>query len=588
MLKSAVYFIKFSYQYKKSYLFLSLLNQILHSITIIFNIYIPKVILDELFTNKHNIYAIYAAVILIIGNLIIRIFSNIIGMLAANEKNKLQEKFEIYLFDNLMTCDYENIESPKFYDLKEKAQNYIGGQWGEFGKQLDIIFELCGNIITLCTVLYLLSKLNSTIILIYIFLFVINNVVSSYYKKKSLQLQMDEMPAVLRKKSYYEGITKDISFSKEIRVNGLTEWILEHYAGYMKKFQLTTSKIYRCNLLVKLFSGITEAVQIMVTYGYLLYAVKNQNMTVGEFSMLLSAITLFNTTINAIISQFMDISRYKAYYNAFKTYINLPKSKELGHKTIKNWENGSIEFCDVSFKYPGQENYVLKNFSAKIDVNTKVSLVGMNGAGKSTLIKLLMGLYTSYEGEIKLNGINIKEYEEKEYRGLFSTAFQDYMLYAFSLKENICLSNAEKCSDAEVLKVMDVIGFSNKLEMMRNGLNTQIFKFFDANGVELSGGEGQKVGIARAVIRNTPIVILDEPTAALDPKAEYEIYANFDKLVKNKTVIYISHRLASSKICDKIIVLHNGKVEEEGTQEELIKRNGIYSKMYNMQSELYR
>lgn len=588
MIKSAVYFIRFSCKHNPAYLCYNLLYQLIKAVNLLFNMYLPKIILDELFVKHCNRNAYIAGIVLVIGVLIFNSISNVLAYGIANKKEELEKSFRCYMYENLATCDFEHIESPDFHNLKEKAKNYIGGQWGEFGKILDIVFQMIGNIFVLASLLYLFTYLNFAVVICFIILFSFNNYISSYYKKKSLQLQMNEMPQVIRRKSYYDNLTKDIKIGQEIRVFHLTEWILSQYNKYMEKFTDTTSKIYKYNQNVKLWIAVSDTIKLIVTYGYLVYAVIAKDISVGVFTMLLSAITHFNNTMNQIITEAMDLSRYRAYYQAFLRYVNPTKNMLWGEKTVESNTQYKIEFCNVSFKYPGQEEYVIRNFSTTILPNTKVSLVGKNGAGKSTIIKLLMGLYGTYEGEIKLNGINIKEYNEEQYRNIFATIFQDYNLYAFSLRENITMSYSEKVTDDQILRAMEAVRFDKKVTSLRNGLDTQIFKLFDQSGIELSGGEGQKVGIIRAMMKNSPVFILDEPTAALDPKAEYEIYRSFDQIVKNKTVVYISHRLASTKLCNKIIVMDHGSVIEEGTHEELLCKKGVYATMYMTQSQLYQ
>lgn len=586
MLVSTMYFIKFSYKHNPKYLFYSIATQLINSVAIVLGVFMPKMIMDALFVNQNSTNAFIAGAVLVFGSMLLKLLSNVVSIAAANEKNELQKSFGLYLYRNLATCDYENIESPQFYDLKQKAQNYIGGQWGEFGKQLDIVFSFIGNCFTLLSVVYLLSYLNLVIIVCYVAIFIFNNFISSRYKKKSLQLQMDEMPSVIRRKAYYENLTKDVTYAKEIRINRLSEWILKQYRCYMDRFQVTTSKIYRCDLKAKLWLCLSELLKLVVTYGYLIYATVNKDLSAGMFTMLFSAITTFHIAVNHIIAEGMDISRYKAYFVAFREYVNPPKMSEWGSRGVDLSKGCKIEFCDVSFRYPGQETNVIEHFSATIDANTKVALVGKNGAGKSTLIKLMLGLYSTYEGVIKLNGIDIKEYDREQYQAVFSTIFQDYMLYALSLKENICFDNQE-LSDAKIIEVLERIGFAKKLSTMEQQLDTQIYKLFDENGVELSGGEGQKIAIARAISKAAPICIMDEPTAALDPKAEFELYCRFNEIVEERTVIYISHRLASAKYCDKIIVIDHGTVLEEGSHTELSETDGVYAQMYRAQSELY-
>ena len=245
-----------------------------------------------------------------------------------------------------------------------------------------------------------------------------------------------------------------------------------------------------------------------------------------------------------------------------------------------------IEFDNVSFKYPNTERYILKNISLKINSGEHLAIVGQNGEGKTTFIKLLCRLYDNYEGKIIINGKEAREYNAAEYMNMLSVVFQDYRLFAFKIKDNVTGFKERNEDLSEIYKLAGVDEWINKLE---NKDNTYIYKMFVEDGVEPSGGQAQKLAIARALYKNAPIVILDEPTAALDPISEYEVYNNFDKLVNKKTAIYISHRLSSCKFCDRIIVFSGGAIIEEGSHEELINNtSGLYYKMYNTQAKYYK
>ena len=245
----------------------------------------------------------------------------------------------------------------------------------------------------------------------------------------------------------------------------------------------------------------------------------------------------------------------------------------------------AIEFKNVSFRYPGSEKYILKGINLTITDGQKLSIVGENGAGKSTFVKLLIRLYDPTEGNIYLNGVNIKDIAYEQYMSIFSTVFQDYKLFSFSLKDNIAL--ALPLNEEKVLDVLMRVGLEEKLRKLPKGIGTAIFKNFDETGFEPSGGEGQKIALARALYKDAPVIILDEPTAALDPRAEYEIYQQFNDMVEGKTAVYISHRLSSTKFCDVIAVFSNGEIAEYGSHEELMNKCGIYSELFNMQAQFY-
>jgi len=246
-----------------------------------------------------------------------------------------------------------------------------------------------------------------------------------------------------------------------------------------------------------------------------------------------------------------------------------------------------IEFKNVTFTYPGSTEPALKDFSMKLKIGEKLAVVGMNGSGKTTMIKLLCRLYDPDEGEILLNGVNICKFRADEYRQLFSVVFQDYILFPFRLAQNVAASI--KYDEAHVKKCLENAGFRERLEEPGIGMETYLYKDFDDNGVEISGGEAQKIAIARAVYKDAPFVLLDEPTAALDPLAEYEIYTNFDKIIDTKTAIYISHRLSSCQFCEKIAVFHEGRLVQYGSHDKLLEeQDGKYYEMWNAQAQYYK
>ena len=587
--ESILYFFKFSFKSKKIYVISGIINQILKAGLTTFTIAMPKYILDELFGMKQKEVLIFYMSLFLITELLVSALINYLDYIMNKSKNSVYTDFEIFMADKNMKCEYGVTEDPKFNNLKETSKYYIGGQWGEFGKIMDISFDTLKHIFTVFGIICLIISLNSIFIVLMALLIVLNSYMSAYFKQKSVAIQMKKIPPLLRGRRYYENITNDPIYAKDIRINSLTQWILNKYKQYMEKFADTTVEIYKNNLKLSVFTSFTGFLQISFSYIYLIYQVIKYNITVGSFTLLLSSINTFNSSVTAIINNFIEISRYSTYYKSFKEYINLPEAvNNTAQDTAANDKNGySIEFKNVSFKYPGSDKYILKNLSVKLEPNKKTLLVGENGAGKTTFIKLLLGLYQPTEGQILINDIDIKDYNSDKYKEMFSAVFQDYALYALSLKENICLDKADLTKDEDALKSAQLSGLDKKLASDGINLKTQIYKYFSANGIEPSGGEGQKIAIARAYFRNSPIVILDEPTAALDPRAEYNIYKKFDELTSSKTAIFISHRLASSKICDNIILLKDGKIAEKGTHEELINIKGTYEKMFSMQAKNY-
>lgn len=322
-----------------------------------------------------------------------------------------------------------------------------------------------------------------------------------------------------------------------------------------------------------------------ISYFYIGYMAVTRAITVGDFSMCVSAASTLYWSLYGIVSGVQDVSQKCAYAHRYIEFLRFPAAMVKGTKPVKPGEH-TIEFRHVSFKYPRSEKLVLRDINLTIKSGEHLSIVGLNGAGKTTFIKLLCRLYDVTEGEILVDGVNIKEYPEEEYRRLFSVVFQDFQLFAFSLRENIAFG--EQADDKELERVLKLAGLWEDAQKLPNGLDTMLYKSFDENGTDLSGGQRQKTAIARGLYRNAPVVILDEPTAALDPVAEYEIYRQFNTLVGGKTAVYISHRLSSCKFCDRIVVFADDTIKENGTHEQLVGIDGgIYAGMFAEQAKYY-
>ncbi|MCC8111649.1 MAG: ABC transporter ATP-binding protein/permease [Ruminococcus sp.] len=271
-------------------------------------------------------------------------------------------------------------------------------------------------------------------------------------------------------------------------------------------------------------------------------------------------------------------------------YVHIPETLRDNKKLpvpMTNSENYVITFQHVSFRYPGQKVDALKDVNVSIHAGTKLSVVGENGAGKTTFVKLLCRLYDPTEGEILFNGVNIRDIDYDQYMAIFSAVFQDYKLFSFSIRDNIALNQGKSISNHRIMQLLQKVGLSEKIDKLPQGIDTIVYKEFDKKGFELSGGKAQKLAIARAIARDSKIVILDEPLAALDPKAEHEIFEQFADLVGQKTAIYISHRLSSSKACDSILVFQNGRIIESGTHDDLIQLGGKYAELFALQANLY-
>lgn len=323
-------------------------------------------------------------------------------------------------------------------------------------------------------------------------------------------------------------------------------------------------------------------------YLLLVFAALGGGVSVGSIARYVSCIMLLLAAISGISGAIQLSLINHGYMERFFSYFDIPNPMYRGSLSVEKRDDNeySIEFCNVSFKYPNTDTYALRHVNLKLKIGEKLAIVGMNGSGKTTFIKLLCRLYDPTEGVILLNGVDIRKYNYDEYLAIFSVVFQDFRLLAFSLGENVA-AGAEY-NDSTAAACLKEAGFEKRLSELPDGLKTKLYHDFDKNGVEISGGEAQKIALARALYKNAPFIVLDEPTAALDPVSEYEVYRKFSEISGSKTAVYISHRLASCRFCSRILVFDEGHIVQQGTHESLLSEvGGKYSDLWNAQAQYY-
>lgn len=588
MFKGILYMFKICWKVEKKYIISLLAAEIFNALTIVCGIILPKYIIDELFVTHRKNYAIVFIALFLGITLVCNLLVSYCKYIAEKKRDSFYTKFSILHGKQLLETDYKNLEMSSFQDLRDNAMKYMNSNG--FAGIIPSTTILLGRLFVVFGTILIILTLNIYILLIYLALIAIGTYVNAVSKKANIKLNL-EMTQAERKANYIKTISVDTKYSKEIRLNNLSRWIIKKYSKDLDILNKYKSMRNKNDNKVMCVNTVTNFLQQAISYCYLIVKVFTQGISMGSFAMYLNAINSFHSTINDIVNAVVDLNQYTIYFKPFKEFMELPKTLREGHNlslTSLESERYEIEFVNVSFKYPTSEKYALKNVSTTIIPGTKISIVGENGAGKSTFVKLLVRLYDPTEGRILLNGVDIRDINYDEYMKLFSVVFQDYKLFALSIKENICLDDTQYGSDVRILEAAEAAGVFQKILSLDRGLETSIYKMFDKDGIEPSGGEGQKIALARAVYRNSPIVILDEPTAALDPQSEYDIYQNFHKLVTDKTTVYISHRLASSKICDKILVFKDGQIVQEGHHDELISYKGLYSELFEMQAMHYK
>ncbi|MDR2418298.1 MAG: ABC transporter ATP-binding protein/permease [Treponema sp.] len=578
------YMVKVYWKYHKPTLFYQVIVCVLEGVLPFAGIVFPKYIIDEL-TGAHDISRIVFFVTVL---LLCSLFGNtFIGFVQARREMGQARIYNGWVMDlirRLYEADLERLEASSFLDLQSRAYKFLEADGYGFGAVLGKTADIAGRIITLVGIISIISLLNPLVVLVFIGLVIITTLFNSQNKKVSVELQMG-LPPVQRRSSYYSNLFSNNLYAKELRINDMGAWGLKKVNEYVGLFYDFTKKWWANNLKAQMFGNGVAFIQQGVAYAYLVYGVINGQFGIGSFTMYLAAINAFSGSMNAVMNNIIDIRRYSDYYDAVDEFMNMPKRQREGKQALTLATAPALEFRDVSFRYPGQEAFTLKHINIVIPAGQKLSVVGENGAGKTTFTKLLMRLYRPTEGVILLNGVDIQEYDFDDYERNFSVVFQDFVLFAASLRENVTAGH--DVDDAKAIDALRRSGFSDKLDRLEKGLDTPIYKILDESGFEPSGGEGQKIVMARALLKDAPVVILDEPTAALDPRAEYEIYMHFNNMVAGKTAVFISHRLSSAQFCDKIAVFKNGEIVEHGSHTELVSRGGLYHELFSMQAQFY-
>ncbi len=373
---------------------------------------------------------------------------------------------------------------------------------------------------------------------------------------------------------------------KIIRIYGMEEMILGNTAQYNEKSRAYFAEMTNVENAANHANNLVSSVFTLGAYLLAALKVVAGAVTVGAFTQYVGALNQFGSSCFSLIAGHGELRKICTTMTDFLTFLDMENPHASGTIPVEKRDDGEYElaFENVSFHYPGSEELALKNVNFKLRIKGKLAVVGRNGAGKTTFIKLLCRLYEPTEGRITLNGVDIRKYDEEEYRRIFGVVFQDFKLFAFPVWENVTAGYERQ--EHRIWKALEQADADSLVRNMENGLDTWLYKGVE-DGVEISGGEAQKLALARALYKDMPVVILDEPTAALDPKAEAEIYERFGQMVEGRTSIYISHRMSSCRFCDEIIVFQDGQIVERGSHKELLVAGGCYKEMWDAQAKYY-
>ena len=585
MFRALRFFFQYGWKYDRLYVIEKILFQLTNSFIPLVLTILPKLIIDELMGLQRSEHLI--AYIAVLTGLVF--FANAVS--AFLEKDSFSHRLNVdaafgqALHKTQAEADLAVLEDPEYLDLKQKAEKFITCDWHGFGYLLDCALDIGGQLLTLASIAVIVSMMSGTFIL----LFAATTALSSFAEfraKQKANALYDRVISGQRGWTYYGELFGDYRFGKEIRLNRIAEWLLEREKEYLQE---TIDQMRKQNNYF-IRSGIIAAAcsfaQQAASYAFVCVRVLRGSIGIGDFTMYTAAITAFALALRKVIGNVIEIQNYDRYFQDVERYLHLPKTIHEGRNLPLPEGPYRIEFRDVGFRYPGQDTWVLRHLNLVLEPGKKLSIVGENGAGKTTFVKLLMRLYDVSEGVILLNGMDIRELDPDAYMAIFGTVFQDFKLFSFSVKDNITLG--KPCSDDQAEQLLKTAGLSQRISTLEKGIHTFVNREFDEHGFAPSGGEAQKLALARALFRNSPIIILDEPIAALDPRAEFELYQHFSAIVDGKSAVFISHRLSSAQFCDNIAVFSKGELKEYGSYSELIEKAGLYADLYSLQAQFYK
>lgn len=490
--------------------------------------------------------------------------------------------------DKLLSMNYQMLEQPHILDLHQRASNALGGNWQGFEGMMNRTYIVAAQVVTMIVTASTIIVLDPRLLLALTVAMLINYGSQRWSIRDDKKHFWDATSTTRRQMSYMERCTQDFDYAKDIRLFSLKPWLLKKQKGiladYRKKYNRSRNFWLRHSYIYCSTSLIASAVM----YYILITQVMHESVSIGDFTLYLGMCGAFSQALSDFYDNFGQLQFASNMVDDLRTFMDLEVEKEEDCLDIGVLgDRFHFEFRDVCFRYEGAKEDTIRHLNLSFPAGQRLAVVGLNGAGKTTFIKLLLRLYDVTGGEILVNGYNIKRFHRKDYYRLFAPVFQNVELFAFPLAENVSMKEPERTDRERALACLLQAGMEEKINSLEKGIDTEILKVLHEDGVDLSGGEKQKLALARALYKDAPVIVLDEPTAALDALAEYELYQNFDKMMEGKSAVYISHRLSSTRFCDRIAMFMDGRIVEYGTHEELLAKQGEYARMFEVQAQYY-
>ena len=482
---------------------------------------------------------------------------------------------------------YPNNFDERFVQLREKAYRATNGNNEATEHIWTTLTKLLQNIGGFLVYLAILSNLDGFMILIVSITCIVGFCVSRYVNNWRYQ-NRDEAEKLYARKSYVREKAESVTLAKDIRIFGLQDWLNDVNTSIHNLYKDFRIRLEKRLILRDAIEAVLTMARNGIAYVYLIHMTLSEGLSVSEFLLYFTAVSTFTNWVTGILQQITKLHQESLDISGVREYLEYPEPFKFEEgKVVEKADTYELRLENVSFRYPGADSDTIHNLNLTVHPGEKLAIVGLNGAGKTTLVKLLCGLLDPTEGNVLLNGQDVREMNRREYYGLFSAVFQEFSLLDVSVAENV----AQTHDDIDWQRVEDCIekaGLTDAIAELPKGINTHVGREVYLDGVLFSGGQTQRLMLARALYKDGPILLLDEPTAALDPIAENDIYMKYSDMTRGKTSMFISHRLASTRFCDRIIFVADGCIKEEGTHESLLAMGGEYAKLFEVQSRYYQ
>ena len=589
-MKNFGYFMKMAWKTAPVYLIVMILNSLFSSAKLLLNIIFPKLLIDELVGDKNIEMLFLFGALIVLNNVLMQLVTNTFKRYIDTKSTWLSDTMVKQMGEKIMNLEYSYLEDPYYLDLKERAVFGIENQ-NTIESLINIFTSGLTHFITVVGLVSIMATLGPVLIIALAIGVALMIMLYQMGSKAMIGVMQDIIP-INRKIGYYMDLVMEKPLQKEIRLYDMQEMLTDCIRNGNETTCDRFSKGYR--QMGKVYGGMSAISEFISAFTYAYVGIRTvtdflgKKLSLGSLSMYVSSAISFSSTVISFGEEIVMLMQVASFLDPYLELMML-EEETIEDKGIKfEGDVETVEFRDVTFTYPKADKPVLRNISFEIKRGEKISIVGLNGAGKSTLIKLICRMYKADSGDILVNGRNIYDYDYMSYMNVISAVFQDYKLFNFSIEENISC-NAAGGDEERVNRLIDEVGMREKVDELPNGIKSRFGKEYDEEGIEMSGGQGQKIAIARALYKKASMVILDEPASALDPIAEAEIYEKFNSLVEDKTAIYISHRMSSSVFCDKILIIDGGTVADFDTHENLMKKtDSLYYKLFDSQAQNYK